>query len=425
MDLDRRGTGRDPLTRAAAVKASGDMGGGLEDLRKAAVDSRAGVASKDVRPLRSAHGPNPIRRATPDDLDALVAIEDRSFRTDRFTRRAFRYLLSKAHAVTLVEDRAGEGLTRGYAIVLFSRGTPLARLYSIAVDPEIQGRGLGSALLQAAEQAALDQGAAYMRLEVRADAEATRAFYRSRGYRRFGIQHDYYQDGGDAIQKEKVLAPRSRASLRHVPYYAQSLDFTCGPAAVLMAMHALNPAILSDQTAELRVWRESTTIFMTSGLGGCSPEGLALACWRRGFAVDLYLSDPGIMFIDSVRSAQKREVIRLVHDDFRSELLSTGIRSIFRPLSIDVLKEGFESGGIPVVLISSYRFDASKQPHWVVITGFDQKYVYLHDPNVDVDMDKSPTDCIHVPVPQSEFLKMARYGKAHQQSALVIARTGR
>lgn len=397
----------------------------MENARKAVVELRADAASSDERPAHAAKGPHPIRRASPADLDALVAIEDCSFRTDRFTRRAFRYLLSKAHAVTLVEDREAEAPPRGYAIVLFSRGTPLARLYSIAVDPEMHGRGLGSALLLAAEQAALDQGAAYMRLEVRADAEATRAFYRARGYRRFGIQHGYYEDGGDAFQKEKVLAPRSRAQLRHVPYYAQSLDFTCGPAAVLMAMHALDPAIVSDQTAELRVWRESTTIFMTSGLGGCSPEGLALACWRRGFAVDLYLSDPGIMFIDSVRSAQKREVIRLVHDDFRSELASTGIRSIFRPLSIDVLKEGFEAGAIPVVLISSYRFDASKQPHWVVLTGFDHNYVYLHDPNVDVDMDKSPTDCMHVPVPQSEFLKMARYGKAHQQSALVIARASR
>jgi predicted double-glycine peptidase len=42
-----------------------------------------------------------------------------------------------------------------------------------------------------------------------------------------------------------------------------------------------------------------------------------------------------------------------------------------------------EEGCIPIVLISSYRFDHEKQPHQVVVTGFDANYVYLHDPNVD------------------------------------------
>jgi hypothetical protein len=280
---------------------------------------------------------------------------------------------------------------------------------------------VGKRLLQAAEHSAREHETACMRLEVRADDPLAQSFYRSHGYRQFAVHHHYYEDEADALRMEKSLLPSPDPSLARVPYYAQSLDFTCGPAAALMAMRALDPTVSVDQIAELRLWRESTTVFMTSGLGGCSPEGLALAVWRRGFHVELFLSDTGILFIDSVRSAKKRKVVQLVQEDFRRQLLEAGIAITFRPLSADAMREKFDAGGIPLVLISSYRFDREKQPHWVVVTGFDEKYVYLHDPNVDTDLDKTATDCMQLPVLQSDFAKMARYGRSQQKAALVIS----
>ena len=112
------------------------------------------------------------------------------------------------------------------------------------------------------------------------------------------MQPHYYEDDVAAVRMEKSLAPPPDPSLMRVPYYAQTLDFTCGPAAIMMAMHALDRAMPLDQTSEIRLWRELTTVFMTSGLGGCSPEGLALAAQRRGFHVELFLGDRGVMFID-------------------------------------------------------------------------------------------------------------------------------
>ncbi|MBK8175675.1 MAG: GNAT family N-acetyltransferase/peptidase C39 family protein [Rhodospirillales bacterium] len=362
-----------------------------------------------------------IRSATADDLPALIDIENRAFVSDRISRRAFRYLLSKANAETLVEQ-TDAGAVRGYAIILFNRGTSLARLYSIAVDPACHRQGVGAALLIEAERVARDHAAAYMRLEVRADSTVNQAFYRAHGFRVFGMQPHYYEDDVTAVRMEKSLALPPDPSLIRVPYYPQTLDFTCGPAAVLMAMRALDPGVPFDQTTEIRLWRESTTVFMTSGLGGCSPEGLALAAQRRGFSVELHLSDRGVLFVDSVRSQRKREVIRLVQADFREQLATSGVTIVLRPLSLTAMRRSCEDGKIPVVLISSYRFDRAKQPHWVVVTGFDETYVYLHDPNVDEDLDKTPTDCMQIPVLQSDFSKMARYGKTQQQAALVIGK---
>jgi hypothetical protein len=307
-------------------------------------------------------------------------------------------------------------------ILLFNRGTSLARVYSIAVAPPARGQGIGRALLAAAEKAAHERDAAYMRLEVRADAEATQAFYRAQGYRKFGLQPHYYEDDVAAVRMEKPLAPCPDPALVRVPYYAQSLDFTCGPAALLMAMRALAPAVSVDVREEVRLWRESTTVFMTSGLGGCSPEGLALAAERRGFAVSLLLSNRGVLFLESVRNPMKRNVIRIVQEDFREECGVRGIPIAFRPLTIEMLRERFAAGDIPVVLISSYRFAREKQPHWVVVTGFDHRYVFLNDPHVAEHLDKTPTDCMQIPVRQADFLKMARYGKAQQQAVLFIGK---
>jgi hypothetical protein len=192
-------------------------------------------------------------------------------------------------------------------------------------------------------------------------------------------------------------------------------------------MHALDGSTAMDQTAELRLWRESTTVFMTAGPGGCSPHGLALAAWRRGFAVELYLSQRDSLFVDSVRSERKKNVIRLVQADFEAQLAATDVRVIHRPLSIAVLRERFAAGGIPVVLVSSYLLDSIKAPHWVVVTGIDSGYVYLHDPDVDPpDTDREDPrtlmDCMQIPISLKDFGRMARYGRAQQKAALVISK---
>ncbi len=362
--------------------------------------------------------PPMIRTATLGDLESLIAIEKRAFELDRFSRRTFRYLLSKANADTLIEEE--EGKVAGYAMLLFNTGTSLARLYSLAVDPDWQGKGIGRALMQATEELAIAHGCVAMRLEVRADGARARALYESQGYRQIGAVDDYYEDGMQAIRYEKRLMPQFKPALAKVPFYEQTLEFTCGPSALMMAMHSLIPAIKCNRKLELRLWRESTTIFMTSGHGGCGPYGLALAAYHRGFDVEIYVSDKGPMFIDSVRNEEKKEVMRLVQEDFLKELKKLPVKIRQGRVNVQHLEEEFNKGGIPVVLISSYRIYHEKWPHWVVVTGFDEKYIYVHDPFVDAEAGKTATDCMNMPIAKRDFELMARYGKAGQKAVLII-----
>ena len=80
---------------------------------------------------------------------------------------------------------------------------------------------------------------------------------------------------------------------------------------------------------------------------------------------------------------------------------------------------------IPVVLISSYRIYREKFPHWVVVTGFDAHFIYVHDPFVDEEKNRSQTDCINIPIPLKEFDRMARYGRTGQRAALIVRKSGR
>jgi ribosomal protein S18 acetylase RimI-like enzyme len=361
-----------------------------------------------------------IRRAVLSDIDRLVELENLCFDVDRLSRRSFRHLLTKGHAVTIVDEEAEH--ISGYVMMLFNAGTSLARLYSIAVDPQFRGMGIGRLLIKEAEKEALAHDCVTIRLEVRRDNEATIMFYQRLGYRQFGHYVDYYEDHMEALRFEKHLQPQLRPDLAHVPYYRQTLDFTCGPASLMMAMKALDPSLELDRTLEIRLWRESTTVFMTSGHGGCGPYGLALAAHHRGYAVEVFVNDEGALFVDSVRSGEKKEVMRLVQQDFLDEIDKMNLPVAYRQLSLEEMKTHFEKGGILLVLISSYRIYHEKFPHWVVVTGFDDRFIYVHDPYVDEEKGRTETDVINMPILQKDFQRMARYGKSGLRAAIVLYR---
>jgi ribosomal protein S18 acetylase RimI-like enzyme len=361
-----------------------------------------------------------IRRARTDDVAALVALEERCFTSDRLTRRNFLRLLRTGHCICLVAERAQ--LVLGYGLVLLHGATALAHLYSIAVDPRRQGEGIGRALLEACEQEARVAGRAVLRLEVRPDNAPAIRIYHAAGYREIGTYDDYYEDHSDALRMEKQLAGGVLQGLNDVVFYAQTLDFTCGPASLMMAMYTLDHDYALDRSRELRLWREATLIFTTSGHGGCGPRGLALAARRRGFHAELFISHDHVPFIDSVRSTEKREVMRLVHEDFQRQCAEVDIPVHIYSLSADELGERIAAGNIPLVLISLYRIHGEKTPHWVVVTGTDERFIYIHDPFVDSKNNKTASDCLNVPIARLEFDRMARYGGSRLRATVLVSK---
>jgi len=147
--------------------------------------------------------PPRIRRADAVDLDALVALEERAFSHDRLSRAQFRRHLDSDSALVLIAKEDGRLL--GVAVVFFRRGARVARLYSLVTAPEARGRGVGAALLEAAERAARVRRCRSLRLEVRTDNRTALRLYETRGYHHLVHRPGYYEDGSDAHRYEKPL----------------------------------------------------------------------------------------------------------------------------------------------------------------------------------------------------------------------------
>src|SRR5690554_5390758 len=119
------------------------------------------------------------------------------------------------------------------------------------------------------------------------------------GYTIFGSYEDYYEDHQDALRMQKRIRyiPQNLLA-RQTPWFQQTTEFTCGPAALMMAMASLDGRHAPNQGDELQIWREATTIFMTSGHGGTHPVGLALAARKRGFEATAFVNQSEPLFVE-------------------------------------------------------------------------------------------------------------------------------
>ncbi len=90
-------------------------------------------------------------------------------------------------------------------------------------------------------------------------------------------------------------------------------------------------------------------------------------------------------------------------------------------LTIQDLRETLKTGGIPIVLITTYHFDFHRIPHWVIVTAADEHFIYIHDPDQTADDDhEGVISRVHIPIPNEQFLKISRWGKDKVSAAVVI-----
>jgi ribosomal protein S18 acetylase RimI-like enzyme len=363
---------------------------------------------------RASPQPIVVRRATRGDLAALDALEG-TFPGDRISRASFARFLQAPTADVWVAESAGRVV--GDAVVVYRRPFLSARLYSIVVDPAWRGRGVARSLLERSERGARERGCVTMRLEVRDDNEAAIALYRSVGYDDVGRTDDYYEDGSAARRMRKRFVSAT-AHLLRVPYYAQTLEFTCGPAALMMAMRAVGWLGPMGREHEVTIWREATTVYMLSGHGGTSAHGLAVAARRRGVRASAWVDSSGPAFLDTVRDPDKKAIIELSHRAFEAELSADPDAVRTGDWTVRDVVAAMRAGGVPIVLVSGARLFAQRIPHWVVVTGWDEHHLYLHDPHLPEGGDRA--DALHLPVPQRDFAALARYGRAGHRAMVVV-----
>ena len=89
-------------------------------------------------------------------------------------------------------------------------------LYWLAVDPTVQGKGIGTTLVRAVERELRDRGARMLLVETssRPDYSNTRAFYARCGYTEAARIRDFYAPADDRIMLTTRLTPERGAATR-------------------------------------------------------------------------------------------------------------------------------------------------------------------------------------------------------------------
>ncbi|WP_027696222.1 GNAT family N-acetyltransferase/peptidase C39 family protein [Vibrio litoralis] len=359
-----------------------------------------------------------FRRATLQDLPALIELENLVFSSDTIAPRQMKRFIQSQHSMVFVAQQQQQ--IAGYALLLFHQGTQLSRLYSIAVNPEFRGQQIAQQLVEICEQSALEQGSTTLRLEVRNDNIAAKNLYQKLGYKPLKVLIHYYDDLADGIRMQKRLTASQPKTLLTMPLYIQTTPFTCGAACLLMAFSTLDKQFQLGRKEELQLWREATTIFMAGGHGGCSGHGLALAAKKRGFEVELWTQSQSTPFIDSVRDANKKEVIEIVHQDFCQQAEALGIASISAPPNNQQIEQWIEQGKCVLLLISTYRFNGYKEPHWIILSGMNEQFFFIHDPHSDAKKDVSSSASI--PVSKASLAQIIGFGKQKHTACVVVGK---
>ena len=142
-----------------------------------------------------------IRLASPDDVDAIVAIEHEAFGADAWSPALVDLeLIAPGRVVVTAEE---DDVLVGYASAAVV--ADVADLTRIAVKPAKRREGTARALLDSLLHEAKDRGAERMMLEVAETNEAALGLYVRSGFVEVARRRDYYGRGVDAVVME--LAP--------------------------------------------------------------------------------------------------------------------------------------------------------------------------------------------------------------------------
>ncbi len=153
---------------------------------------------------------HPLRAATLTDAPTLAALHAASF-DQPWDAAAFAIFLADPAGLCLLVDDAGTG---PLGFVLARRAADEAEILTLAVAPEHRRRGVGRALMRAAQEALAERGARRLFLEVGEDNEAAVALYAGLGFTVAGRRPGYYQQpgrgagGGDALLMVRDLTLR-------------------------------------------------------------------------------------------------------------------------------------------------------------------------------------------------------------------------
>ena len=136
-----------------------------------------------------------IRKAELRDLGPALALDREAFGPDAWTVMDYAAVFSENSVKKFTAVSGGK--FAGFGASEWDREQNAVCLMTLAVRPEFRGRGIGSALLKAMEEAFGKSSDVYLYVDI--ENETAVRLYRRAGYKQTGIIPSYYMNGHDAI----------------------------------------------------------------------------------------------------------------------------------------------------------------------------------------------------------------------------------
>ena len=137
-----------------------------------------------------------LRDMTAEDVAAVDLLERKLFPIDAWPLQMFFDELAQVDTRRYVVAEV-DGHIVAYAGLMCIE--PIADIQTIAVVPEFEGKGIGSAILSELIAEARRRRAADVLLEVRADNPRAQSLYLRFGFEQIHIRPRYYRDGAAAL----------------------------------------------------------------------------------------------------------------------------------------------------------------------------------------------------------------------------------
>jgi [ribosomal protein S18]-alanine N-acetyltransferase len=148
-----------------------------------------------------------LRSCEPGDLAALHKLDHACFAQGiAYSKAELQYFLTHPRCSCWIAEHPGSKLA-GFVIIERAHldGRPSGHIVTLDVDPAARRHGLGTLLMQTAEEQLKQEGAAFMSLEVAENNLAARHFYRNLGFVPRGKIANYYGGTIDAEVMEKAI----------------------------------------------------------------------------------------------------------------------------------------------------------------------------------------------------------------------------
>jgi len=152
-----------------------------------------------------------IRDFQPEDFDTLWRMDQECFPPGiAYSRPELKAYVRHRNSFTLVASEDAhdvkDGRIAGFIVAL---SAPVGHIITIDVLPAARRSGVGSMLLQAAEDRLRAGGSKAVGLETAVDNLSALSFYKRHGYSVIRTWPRYYSTGVDALVLKKILQPAS------------------------------------------------------------------------------------------------------------------------------------------------------------------------------------------------------------------------